>query len=200
MYSFMQLNNTYREKLLNAVIFFSKNVKFPSKLKIFKLLYFLDFKHFKETGKSVTNLDYYALDFGPVPISFYDEISDNEVPQDFSKFITIDPFKSDNTGKKGGIIKPKSKPNLKIFTPREQRIMKDLADIFRDVDAKVISDVSHFKNHPWDKTRKEKGINKKIDYLLAIDNEANLSLEEAIRMVKEREELLRAFPLKNKIS
>jgi hypothetical protein len=45
----MLMNNTYREKILNAVLYFAKNVKYPSKVKIFKLLYFLDFIHYKET-------------------------------------------------------------------------------------------------------------------------------------------------------
>ncbi|MFC1858011.1 Panacea domain-containing protein [Thermodesulfobacteriota bacterium] len=40
-----------------------------------KLLYFLDFIHFKHTGKSVTGLDYYAWQMGPVPRDLYEEIS-----------------------------------------------------------------------------------------------------------------------------
>ena len=163
----MRLKNTYREKLLNAVIYFAKNVKIASKLKIFKLLYFLDFKHFQETGKSVTNLDYYALDWGPVPCDFYGEVKDNELPKDFSDYLMIEQFKSENSEKSGGIFKPKLKvqPNMKVFSPREKRIMCELVEIYKDVDAKLISDVSHFKNHPWDKTRKDKGANQPIDYL-----------------------------------
>ena len=67
----MKLNNTYRQKLLIAIIYFTKNVKKPSKVKIFKLLYFLDFKHFQQTGRNVTNLDYFALEFGPVPLLYF---------------------------------------------------------------------------------------------------------------------------------
>jgi uncharacterized phage-associated protein len=40
-----------------------------------KLLYFLDFIHFKQTGKCVTGLDYYAWKRGPVPKKLFDEIS-----------------------------------------------------------------------------------------------------------------------------
>lgn len=63
----MNIKNSYREKLLHAILFFSSRVKTPSKVKIFKLLYFLDFEHFKETGRSVTNLDYYAMTLGQFP-------------------------------------------------------------------------------------------------------------------------------------
>ena len=70
----MVLNNIHREKLVNAIIYFAKKTKCPSLVKMFKLLFFLDFYHFKLTGRSVTNLDYFALPFGPVPTNFYDEV------------------------------------------------------------------------------------------------------------------------------
>jgi len=196
----MELKNSYREKLLHAILFFSTHVKNPSKVKIFKLLYFLDFEHFKETGRSVTNLDYYAYDFGPVPKELYQEVGDNELPVDFSPYLTIVPFASEESGKKGGMFKAKKKPNLSVFSPREQKILERLTEIFRDVDARLISDISHFKNHPWDKTIKEKGKFAKIDYVLAIDSESKVSLEDAVESMKERKEMLDNFPLKPTIS
>jgi uncharacterized phage-associated protein len=195
----MELKNSYREKLLHAILYFSTHVKNPSKVKIFKLLYFLDFEHFKETGRSVTNLDYYAYDFGPVPKELYQEVGDNKPPIDFSPFLTIVPFKSEESGKEGGMFKAKQKPNLSVFSPREQNILERLTEIFRDVDARLISDISHFKNHPWDKTIKEKGKFAKIDYVLAIDSESKVSLEDAVESMKERKEMLDNFPLKSTI-
>jgi len=190
----MNLNNTYRRKLLNAVLYFARKVKNPTKVKIFKLLYFLDFEHFKQTGHSVTNLDYYAYDFGPVPEEFYKQVCDNEVPADFKHHLTIVPFKSDESGKKGGMFKPKTQPDLSVFSPREKRILDNFADMFRDVDAKMISEISYFKNHPWNKTIKEKGPLAKIDYTLALDDEAKVSLEDALDKMREREEMLKNFP------
>ncbi len=190
----MNLNNTYRKKLLNAVLYFAKKVKNPSKVKTFKLLYFLDFEHFRQTGRNVTNLDYYAYDFGPVPLEFYKEVCTNEVPKDFSDALTIAPFESEETGKKGGMFKAKRQPDLSVFSPREQRILEKLAFIFKEVDANTISDVSHFKNHPWDRTIKEKGPREKIDYTLALDDESPVSLEDALEAMRERDEMLKAFP------
>jgi hypothetical protein len=51
------------EKLINSILYFIKKVKYPGKTKICKLLFNLDFTHFKETGKSVTGLNYYAWKF-----------------------------------------------------------------------------------------------------------------------------------------
>lgn len=192
----MRINNSYRKKLLHAVLYFATKVKNPSKVKIFKLLYFLDFEHFRQTGRSVTNLDYFAYDFGPVPKDFYQEVGENEVPKDFADFMTILPFASEESGKKGGIFKPKAKPNLAVFSPREQEILERLSFVFKDVDAKEISDISHFKNHPWDRTIKEKGKLAKIDYALALDSNTKVSLEEALEATSERLEMLKNFPPK----
>src|SRR3972149_1376061 len=63
-----------REKLINAIIFFADNTRFLGKTKLCKLLYFLDFGHFKETGRSVTGMDYYAWKMGPVPVDLYEEV------------------------------------------------------------------------------------------------------------------------------
>ncbi len=55
-------------------------------------------------------------------------------------------------------------------------------------------EASHLPNHPWDKTIKEKGLKKRIDYLLAIDDtEKSLNIEEAKARMKEREEIIKAF-------
>jgi len=56
-----------RDKLINAIIYLSSNTNYCGKTKLMKLLYFRDFKHFRQTGKSVTGLDYYAWEMGPVP-------------------------------------------------------------------------------------------------------------------------------------
>ncbi|EQD73859.1 hypothetical protein B1A_04740, partial [mine drainage metagenome] len=58
-----------REKLINAIIFFAIHTRFLGKTKLFKLLYFLDFEHHKETGRSVTGMDYFAWKMGPVPVA-----------------------------------------------------------------------------------------------------------------------------------
>ena len=47
-----------RDKLINAIVFFAKNTKYCGKIKLIKLLYLLDFEHFRQTGRSVTGMDY----------------------------------------------------------------------------------------------------------------------------------------------
>lgn len=76
-----------RDKLINAILFFGKETKNCGKTKLFKLLYFLDFEHFKQTGRSVTGLEYHAWKMGPVPVTLYDEF--NSPSLDLKKSINI---------------------------------------------------------------------------------------------------------------
>jgi len=63
-----------REKLINAIIYFVKNTRHCHKVKLYKLLYFLDFTHYTEIGRNVTGLAYHAYEKGPFPIALDDEI------------------------------------------------------------------------------------------------------------------------------
>lgn len=154
-----------REKLINAVLFFAKTTRYCGKTKLMKLLYFLDFTHFKQTGRSVTELEYFAWPKGPVPKVFFEEIT-STISSDLKKLVTIQ--------KNGDFQKitpiAKQKPDMDYFSPREVRLLKEISEIFKDVKADEISDISHLPNHPWDKTLKEKGQQQKIDYFLALDD------------------------------
>jgi len=179
-----------REKLINAVLYFSQKTKFCGKTKLMKLLYFLDFMHFKNTGKSVTDLNYFAWEQGPVPKIFFEEISDS--PQkDLKSLVTVK-----DTGDFQHIAPKKGKkPDLDFFSPRELKLLKDISLIFRDVQAKEISDISHLPNEPWNTTKATKGMLALIDYALAIDSKSakKLPVDIAKQRHRERQEMLHNF-------
>ena len=64
----------HRGKLLNAIVYFIANTRRCHTLKLFKLLYFLDFEHFRQTGQSVTGLRYVAWPKGPAPDDLWHEL------------------------------------------------------------------------------------------------------------------------------
>ena len=172
------INTHHREKLINAVIYFAKNTKYCGKTKLLKLLYFLDFSHFKETGKSVTGLDYYTWEKGPVPRDLFSELSDIMKPdlQGAVNIVQIENFQK---------ITPKKKFNDEYFSKRELKLLERWAFVFKEAKAENMTEVTHLGNRPWERTLKSKGEFKKIDYLLSIDDERDsISLEEA----KERSE------------
>ena len=177
----------HREKLINTIIYFAKQTKHCGKTKLLKLLYFLDFYHFKQTAKSVTGLEYFAWEQGPVPKELFEELSGN-MRADLKDAISL--ASTEDFQK----IVPKKKFNEDYFTNREKKLLKDLSDVFRDAKAEEMVEVSHLRNEPWDKTLKEKGPRQKIDYMLSIDDEENsLSYNEAKERMEEITEMHQIF-------
>lgn len=176
-----------REKLLNAIIYFSKNTKYCGKTKLYKLLFFLDFIHFKETGKSVTGLDYYAWDHGPAPQSLHEEFE--TPPTDIKSYISLV-----RSGESFTAIKAKKAFDGKHFTKRELRILSMLCEVYLKAKASDMEEISHLENAPWDITIKRKGKYHFIDYFLALDgSKDSLSPQEALERIRDRQQLDSAF-------
>lgn len=173
-----------REKLLQAISFFLSNTKKCGKTKLFKLLYFLDFEHFKMTGRSVTGLTYYAWKLGPVPTALYDEFDapDGDFQESFDR--------AEIQTAKGVMqaLSPKQAFSADHFTARELKIMQKLAAEYRDLDAEQMVEETHLENLPWDKVYNQAGKKQaEIPYDLALPAEdADLVLSLAL----ERRELL----------
>lgn len=136
-----------REKLINAIIYFSSNTRNCGVTKLFKLLYFLDFEHFKKTGRSVTGLEYSAWKMGPVPVSLYDEIPASPEP-DLAEKVRIKPVPL-NSGKQFVKLEPISKFDGKHFSRREIALLQTLANEYRDAYADDMVEATHLENLPW---------------------------------------------------
>ena len=149
MHCMSQIN---RQKLIEAVVYFLNHTKHPGAIKLFKLLYFLDMLHFRETGRIVTGLEYTALPYGPVPLSLFNEFSKPE--PDLSEAVSIKKApKEDPTAKPFTIITPKTSERAYYLTSREQRIAAELALMFDTASADEMSLISHAKGGPWDKAK-----------------------------------------------
>jgi uncharacterized phage-associated protein len=179
-----------REKEINAIIFFIKNTKRCGKTKLFKLLYYLDFIHFKQTAKSVTGLIYNAWQWGPAPADLFNEL---ETPRaDLQKFLFIPKTEPGEFFqiriRKGVKFEPK------YFSKRELKIMEQVAEIFYEANAEDMTRVTHLPNDPWDITMKSKGEFAEIDYMLSLDNtKESLSKDRAQEIIDEREEVRLLF-------
>ncbi len=82
-----------REKLLNAITYFVQNTKHCHTLKLFKLLFFLDFEHYRQTGRAVTGQKYVAWPQGPAPNALWHELQKGG-DVDLRKQILVAPIKS----------------------------------------------------------------------------------------------------------
>lgn len=159
------IRNRDREKLINSIVFFAKNTNYLGKIKLFKLLYLLDFEHFRATGRSVTGMEYRAWKNGPVPtelVQQWDALDDDLAAAFEIRQELVINFVRDNV-----VAKVPFLPDH--FTKRELRLMQGLADQYRDTMSTDIIDVTHAENGAWDTVwNKGQGMNNPIPYELSI--------------------------------
>ena len=135
-----------KKRIENAICFFAdehfkRTKKYPSQTHIYKYLAFFDFQILEETGEAPLDLDYLAMERGPVPIQLYKKRRD----------IKSDCFCFQETGTNTFIVKAINKPDLDYFSYYEIKKMKDLIYIFAASysTASIMSDLSHEKIKAW---------------------------------------------------
>lgn len=176
-----------REKLIQAIIFFARNTNKFGKIKLFKLLYFLDFEHFKQTGRNVTGLTYNAWKMGPVPVSLKEEI--NSPKADMAAAIHFD-TRQVRSGQML-VIEPQVSFSDQLFSGREMTILNDLAREYRDANAEDMIEKTHLENRPWDKIYNQQNRKQQeIPYELAIRDDER---ETVLTIARERKELLESL-------
>lgn len=178
-----------RQKLIQAIIYFASNTKYCGKIKLFKLLYLLDFEHFRQTGKSVTGFEYQAWKFGPVPVDLMEEWE--ELGDDLAQAIHIVEEKVIDYDRQAVEVNEGVTFNPEEFTPRQLRIMEKLATRYRDTYSPKMIDVTHEQNGAWDKIwQGGEGAHRTIPYALAIpenaaERDALLQVADEQRMYRE---------------
>jgi uncharacterized phage-associated protein len=140
------LRNRNREKFIQAILFFAHNTQFLGKVKLFKLLYLLDFEHFRQTGRSVTGGQYRAWELGPVPGLLVQEW--HEPKPDFDAAISIQLRRVIDYDRYEVSAKQPFDPSH--FTKRELRLMDELAAQYRDTYSAKLIDVTHAENGAWE--------------------------------------------------
>lgn len=163
--------NRRREKLINAIIFFAGTTNYCGKTKLMKLLSFFEFEHVNQTGLPPIGLGYYAYQQGPLAFDLWLEIGQDYLTSDFAdKLETKDVTYPD--GNKGilYLVKPGIETNMKVFSPREEKILLSLVEKYKDATASEMSKISHQEDQPWYTTIKEKGEKQLIDYVSAMQD------------------------------
>ncbi|GMQ91110.1 MAG: hypothetical protein BMS9Abin11_0416 [Gammaproteobacteria bacterium] len=177
-----------REKLLNSIVYFAENTESCGKTKLIKLLSILDFGHYKQTGRSVTGMDYYAWDMGPVPIDFYGEI--DCPPEDLVEHITISP---QETGLRYPFIRVVAQKNFdpSSFSRRELKLLEEISEQYKAHTGSQMIEITHHEDGPWAKTwRNGEGKNRLIPYVDVLNPEDR---EEKLADAKEYEEFVQNY-------
>jgi putative zinc finger/helix-turn-helix YgiT family protein len=143
------------------VVFFTEHLQ-PWKTKLNKLLFYADFQMFKQSGFSISGVQYRAIPMGPVPNNF------NSIFEYLAKNNDIDIHYS--TFRDGGIgeqFKPDSNRrfNSEFFTKSELTVLETIGERFKNTSTNEIIEVSH-KESGWIENIAEKKI---IDYKYSFD-------------------------------
>ncbi|MFL9584001.1 Panacea domain-containing protein [Stenotrophomonas sp. AB1(2024)] len=164
------LKSHTEEKFVQAILYFAHSTQALGKIKLFKLLFLLDFEHFRQTGRSVTGLEYRAWRMGPVPAALvqqWDQLEEGLrdairiVPEQVitywrEKVVPLQPFDASH------------------FSKRELRLLEAIAQEYRETLSDAMIDMTHAENGAWAKTWQEgAGNDRVIEYRLAVPDDAS---------------------------
>lgn len=123
------------QKLRNTVLFLCIDGQLKTKLT--KLLFYVDFKHFKENAVPITGARYAHLPHGPVP-NDYEYLLAPMIHEDglLVSEVLIHDFVGEN-------YETKSKPDMSIFSPHEIQTLEHVKNYFEGYSATRIRDFSH---------------------------------------------------------
>ena len=143
-------------KLSEMVMFFTEKLE-PWKTKLNKLLFYADFIMHKQSGFSMSGVQYRAIPMGPVPNNFnsiFDYLANKEEVD-----IYYTNFANGGTGEQ---FKPNPNKsfNKALFTEAELKILEEVAERFKNTSTNEIIEISH-KEKAWIDNIAEK---KLIDY------------------------------------
>src|SRR3990167_3349988 len=149
------------KKYKNAILFFANKIQNGTlgKLKLMKLLYFLDFDFFEKYGKSVTGDEYLRFENGPVP-----RMAEKILKSSKGKEISIINKKIGQGYNDQQLIQPCDDKDfdIKLFSKEELLMMEEVADKWEKFSGAEMKNASHGEA-PWIATKP----NDVIDYNLA---------------------------------
>src|SRR3989304_4082899 len=136
------------QRLFNAILFLCRGGALKTKLN--KLLFYADFKHFKEYAVSITGVHYVHLDYGPVPDNYdyfaAELLSGHEIK-------TEEVFFGNYSGHN---LISCVEPDLSVFSDSELKILTEIKEYFKSYGSKQIKDFSHQEKAYRETTSSEK--------------------------------------------
>ncbi len=143
-------------KLKNLILLLSKNGVLKTKL--LKEIFYCDFLAYKKLAKSITGLEYFKYEYGPVPNNYEKILNGLIKKQQLELEVKIENDYEYN------LFQSKEKANINIFPKNELEIINKVINYFKDYNSKKIVDFSH-----KEKAFLETEYNEMIDYSYALD-------------------------------
>jgi transcriptional regulator with XRE-family HTH domain len=148
-------------KFSEMVVFFTEKLE-PWKTKLNKLLFYADFNMYRQSGFSMSGVQYRAISMGPVPNNFngiFEYLANkNELDINYTKF---------EDGGIGEQFKPNQNKTFdkELFSETELVILISIAERFKNTSSSEIIEISH-KEKAWIDNNSER---KLIDYNYSFD-------------------------------
>lgn len=170
-------------KLEAILVYFANNSDKLGKVKLMKMLYFLDFTHVKKYGTPITYDNYVHIQHGPIPSTIknlIDNLSEDKNAE-LSRTITIEKIPTKKNTMDKIVAKRKfSDSDRKLFSESELEILEEVVKRFKSVSSDEIEKASH-NEAPWRDTSNLE----LIKYSLAArDKDSRLSEEEIELLLK----------------
>lgn len=128
------------DRAVAAMVALTEGGEFKTKLN--KLLFYADFKAFKELGASITGMRYARLDYGPVPNNYKDVLSSMEI----MGVISCEPREAGSFG--GEVVKPVRAIDPSVLSAGEREVILQVKARFRGMSASEIAEFSH-RERAW---------------------------------------------------
>lgn len=147
------------KKYKNAILFFARKIQNGTlgKVKLMKLLYFLDFDYFEKYGKSITGDEYLRFEHGPVP-----HMAKGLLDKMNGKELKISKHKMPEGLNDQERIEALQEPDVSVFSPEEVLMLEEVATKWERFSGSEMKNASHGEA-PWIATKP----NDVIDYNLA---------------------------------
>ncbi len=145
------------EKFLAVICYINSKIENLTKTKLAKFLWYIDFKHFKDNGKSITGLTYVHNFYGAYPLGYTEKLSNKKIK-------IIEKYSEINDSLIYLIDDCKSDYKLSI---EEEKTIDIVIDKFKLFNTKELVDYMHNED-AYTKTKQQDIINYKYSYTLSI--------------------------------
>ena len=147
------------KKYKNIILFFANKIRNGTlgKVKLMKLLYFLDFDFYEKYGKSISGDKYLRFEMGPVP-----SMAEKILKQMNNKEIKIVRKKIKTGYNDQQLIEPLKEFDINVLSKEELFFMEEIADKWEKFSGTDMKNASHGEA-PWIATKP----NETIDYNLS---------------------------------
>jgi len=135
-----------KRKYKQALLFFANKIPAEElgKVKLWKLLYFLDFDHYHKHEELITGESYSRLPMGPAP-RHYDTVVAEMVA---AGLVERDSIPVNASYEDRQIIRPKKFYDLSVFTEEERQTLSAVIQEYGSKSGKELSALSH-DDPPW---------------------------------------------------